>query len=127
MEKITQSISIQANDEPMAVSFPNLVSAADLTFRDVDTVSMPSLSEALDSIEFRDTGETVYFLPNLTSIGDTIAIYNSPNLTRCVFPALYRIGGDLVLSNNTQYTSIEGFDALESVYGDLDIYGPWES
>jgi len=128
LTNVTQSLSFSANGMNLEIEFPNLVNAANLTFRNVSSISMPSLSEVPGSMGFYSNAFESFAAPNLTFTGNTIAFVDSPSLTNISFPMLETIGGGVIIANNTELTSLAGaFDSLETIDGDINFYGTFEA
>ncbi|KAL8876923.1 MAG: hypothetical protein Q9198_004964 [Flavoplaca austrocitrina] len=128
LTNVTQSLSFSANGMNLEIEFPNLVNAANLTFRNVSSISMPSLSEVPGSMGFYSNAFESFAAPNLTTAGNTIAFVDSPSLTNISFPSLERIGGGVIIANNSELTSLVGaFDSLETIDGDINFYGTFEA
>lgn len=120
---ITNALSFSANNEDLEISFPNLEGAANLTFRNVSRISMPSLSSCAGSIGFYSNTFESFSAPNLTSTGGTLAFVDSPNLNNLSFPALTTIGGGFLIANNSELDTIAGFPRLRTIAGALDFAG----
>lgn len=127
LQNVTDSLSFSANGLNLAIEFPNLGSAGNLTFRNVTSISMPSLSEVGGSIGLYSNYFESFAVPNLTTAGNTIAVIDSSELSNLSFPSLTLIGGGLQLANNSKLESINGFDALETVDGDINFYGSFDT
>lgn len=124
---VTESLSFSANGLNLEIEFPNLESAANLTFRNVTSISMPSLAEVAGSMGLYSNYFESFAAPNLTRTGNTIAIIDSSELTNVSFPLLERVGGGLQLANNSKLEDINGFDALETIDGDINFYGSFDT
>jgi len=125
---VTDSLSFSANGMNLEIDFPNLQNAANLTFRNVSSVSMPLLSEVPGSMGFYSNSFESFAAPNLTATGNTIAFVDSPQLTNLSFPMLETIGGGLLLANNTKLESLSGsFDSVETINGDINFYGTFDT
>lgn len=123
LTNVTDSLSFSANGRDLEISFPNLQDAANLTFRNVSKISMPSLANVAGSMGFySDTFET-FQAPNLTQTGGTLAFVDSPSLTSFAFPALTTIGGGFLVANNTKLKAIDGLPKLSTIVGALDFAG----
>lgn len=127
LANVTESLSFSANGLNLEIQFPNLESAANLTFRNVTSISMPSLSQVQGSLGLYSNYFDSFAAPNLTSTGNTIAVIDSSELSNLSFPSLERIGGGLQLANNSKLLDIDGFDALVTVDGDINYYGAFNS
>lgn len=128
LTNVTQSLSFSANGMNLEIEFPNLLNAANLTFRNVTSISMPSLEIVPGSMGFYSNGFESFAAPNLTSTGNTIAIVDSPSLTDISFPMLETVGGGIIIANNTKLTSLVGdFNSLETIDGDINFYGTFDA
>ena len=123
LSNVTTSLSFSANGRDLEISFPNLESAANLTFRNVSKIQMPSLSTVAGSMGFYSDSFQSFSAPNLTQTGGTLAFVDSPNLASVSFPLLTEIGGGFLIANNTDLTAITGFPKLKTIVGALDFAG----
>ncbi|TID15540.1 hypothetical protein E2P81_ATG07702 [Venturia nashicola] len=122
VSNISKSLILESNGDRLTASFPNLMSAQNLTFRNVPTLSIPSLHNVSGSLGFYENSITSLTAPNLTTVGGTLAINTNTQLTNVTMDSLKSITGGLQVQNNTLLTSIV-FPALESVGGATDMYG----
>jgi len=120
---ITGSLNFAANYKNLEVTFDNLQQANNLTFRNVSSVTMPSLSKVNGSLGFYSDTFQSFSAPNLTVTGGALAFVDSPMLTNISLPSLQGVGGGFVIANNTALKSINGFPKLEVVVGALDLAG----
>jgi len=127
LTNVTSSLSFSANGRDLAISFPNLQDAANLTFRNVSKIDMPSLALVAGSMGFYSDSFETFSAPNLTQTGGTLAIVDSPSLTSFSFPALVTIGGGLLIANNTGLKAINGLPKLATIVGALDFAGDFNS
>jgi hypothetical protein len=125
---ITISAIINANGQGLTVTFPNLIWAANLTFRDVASVSIPSLAVVNGSLGFYESSVDTISAPNLTSVGNfatgqgSLAFVDNTALTNITMPLLQSVGGADQIANNTDLHSIS-FPALVDVGGAIDFTG----
>ena len=126
LKNVTTGISFSANGRDLEILFPNLQDAANLTFRNVSKVDMPSLATVGGSIGFYSDSFESFTAPNLTSTGGTLAFVDSPNLSNLSFPSLTQIGGGFLIANNTKLKAITGFPKLKTIVGALDFAGTFE-
>jgi hypothetical protein len=125
---ITGSANIASNGKNLAVSFPNLIWAADLTFRNVSTVSIPSLAAVNGTLTFDENYFTSIAAPNLTAVGNTatgkgsLAFVANSAVTNVTIPLLKTIGGGLQIANNSALQTIS-FPVLTTVGGAVDLTG----
>jgi len=122
VSNITQSLVLESNGDRLTASFPNLMSAQNLTFRSVPTLSIPSLHNISGSLGFYENSISGLTAPNLTSVGGTLAINTNTLLTNVTMDSLKSITGGLQIQNNTLLTTIV-FPALTTVGGATDMYG----
>ena len=123
MKNVTNALSFSANNQDLQISFPNLEGAANLTFRNVSQVDMPSLSYCAGDIGFYSNTFEGFSAPNLTETGGALALVDSPNLSNVSFPSLTTIGGGFIIANNTDLKQISGFPVLETIGGAIDFAG----
>lgn len=123
MKNVTNALSFSANNKDLEISFPNLQGAANLTFRNVSKIDMPSLSSCAGDIGFYSNTFESFSAPNLTQTGGTLAFVDSPNLSNVSFPSLTTIGGGFLIANNTNLKVISGFPKLKTIVGALDFAG----
>jgi len=116
----------------LEVSFPELTWAANMTFRNVSSVSLPSLAKVNGSLGFYGNYLDSVSAPKLTSVGQfntgqgSLAFVANSKLTEIDMPLLKSVGGAAQIANNTLLTSID-FPALESVGGAVDYSGTFET
>lgn len=125
---ITKSLDINANGNQLAVTFPNLVWAANMTLRNVSSVKIPSLATINGSLGFYGNYMSSIAAPNLTSVGNfatgsgSLAIVANSKLANISFPLLKTVGGALQIANNTLLDVIS-FPELTSNGGAIDLTG----
>jgi hypothetical protein len=125
---ITSSAVINANGQGLTVTFPNLIWAANLTFRDIASVSIPSLAVINGSLGFYESSLETIYAPNLTTVGDfatgqgSLAFVDNTALTNISMPLLKSVGGANQIANNTDLHAIS-FPALSDVGGAIDFTG----
>jgi len=127
LSNVTTSLSFSANGRDLAISFPNLIDAANLTFINVSKIDMPSLSTVGGSMGFYSDTFQTFSAPNLTTTGGTLAFVDSPSLTSFAFPSLQTIGGGFLVANNTNLKAINGLPKLATIVGALDFAGTFNS
>ncbi len=125
---ITSSATINANGQGLTVTFPNLIWAANLTFRNIASVNIPSLAVINGSLGFYETDLETISAPNLTTVGDfatgqgSLAFVDNTALTNISMPLLQSVGGADQIANNTDLHAI-AFPALTDVGGAIDFTG----
>ena len=124
IKEIKKDLNIHANGLDMEVSFPNLVWALNLAVSDVSKISFPSLAVVNGSARFDDNKFDSFSFPNLTSTtnGD-ISFVGNENMQNLTFPKLTKIGGGLLIANNTALEDIKDFPVLETVVGAIKLRG----
>ena len=127
LKNVTSALSFSANGLNLAIDFPNLQNAANLTFINVSSIQLPSLSTVPGSMGFYSNYFTDFSAPNLTQTGNTIAFVDSPQLSSLEMPSLTTIGGGLLIANNTELKSITGFPKMKTIVGDINFYGTFDS
>lgn len=120
---VTKALTLAENNENLKVDLPNLVWAANLTFRFCGSVSMPSLQSCNGSLGLYNNGFESFSAPNLTQIGQALAIAKNENLANITFPMLTKINDNLQIANNSALIEVTGFPELKSIGGAFDISG----
>jgi hypothetical protein len=126
VSNISKSLTLESNGDHLTASFPNLASAQNLTFRNVPSLSIPSLHNVSGSLGFYESTFSSIAAPNLTSVGGTLAINTNTQLTNVTFPVLKTITGGLQVQNNTILKEV-AFPALTTVGGATDMFGNFTS
>ena len=65
--------------------------------------------------------------PNLTMVGSSLSFVNCTSLTNMSFPQLTSIGGTFLIANNTQLSTIGGFDQVTTIGGSIDWTGSFNN
>ena len=124
---VTDALSFSANGRDLEITFPNLEGAANLTFRNVSKIDMPSLSNVDGAMGFYSNTFESFAAPNLTQTGGSLAFVDGANLNNLSFPSLTTIGGGFVIANNTGLQKITGFPKLATIVGALDFAGTFNT
>ncbi|PGG95827.1 hypothetical protein GX51_08109 [Blastomyces parvus] len=119
---ITGYASFSANHEDLKISFPNLESALNMTFRNVSSIDIPSLKKTDGLLGFYSNYFEDLNAPNLTSTGDLVFADNAA-LNNITLPKLETVKGAFQIANNTDLHEIMGVPKLKTVYGALDFTG----
>jgi len=119
---ITGSLDIGSNGEDLAVEFPNLLWAGNMTFRNTSSVTMQSLANVTGFLFFGENFFSGLSAPNLTLVEDVLTFVANPSLSNISLNALTTVGG-LEIANNTDLIDITGFTSLKTVTGALDVTG----
>jgi hypothetical protein len=124
---ITESFTLADNNEQVKVQLPNLIWASNLTFRFCGSVSVPSLESLNGSLGLYNNGFESFAAPNLTEVGQAIAIIANDKLSNVSFPLLTKISDDLQIANNSKLTEVDGFPQLKKLGGAFDMTGNFTS
>jgi hypothetical protein len=124
---VSTSLTLADNNENVKVQLPNLIWASNLTFRFCGSVEVPSLQSLNGSLGLYNNGFESFSAPNLTTIGEALAIVANENLSNITFPKLTKITDNLQVANNSKLVEIEGFPVLKSIGGSFDISGNMSS
>jgi hypothetical protein len=125
---ITSSVNIDSNGQLLQVAFPNLIWAANMTLRNVSSISIPSLATVNGSLGFYENYFTEIVAPNLTTVGNTgtlvgsLAFVANPSLANISMPLLQSTGGACQIANNSALDGIS-FPDLSFVGGAIDFSG----
>ncbi|EDN94698.1 hypothetical protein SS1G_10572 [Sclerotinia sclerotiorum 1980 UF-70] len=125
---VTTLLNIDSNGKNLDVALPNLIWAANITLRNVSSVSIPSLAVVNGSLGFYENYFTSVSAPNLTAVGNTangqggFAFVANPNLANITIPMLSTVGGAFQIANNSALGAIN-FPELTQVGGAIDFSG----
>ncbi|KAF1849877.1 uncharacterized protein K460DRAFT_411682 [Cucurbitaria berberidis CBS 394.84] len=120
---VSDSLTLADNNVNVKVELPNLIWATNLTFRFCGSVSVPSLKTLNGSLGLYNNGFESFSAPNLTSVGEALAIVANDKLSNITFPMLTKITDNLQIANNSQLAEIQAFPELKSIGGAFDISG----
>lgn len=120
---VSDSLTLADNNKDVKVELPNLIWATNLTFRFCGSVSVPSLETLNGSLGLYNNGFESFSAPNLTSVGEALAIVANENLSNLTFPLLEKITDNLQIANNSKLVEIDGLPELQSIGGAFDISG----
>jgi hypothetical protein len=120
---ITDSLTLSTNNPDVNVTFPNLIWAANMTFRNCSSVDLPSLEAVNKSFSLIGNVFDKFMGPNLTTVGGALVISDNTELTNISFPLLTKVGFNLEVANNTKLREIKAFPQLETISGALDFNG----
>lgn len=119
---ITNSLDITSNGKNLAVEFPNLIWAGNMTFRNCSSITLNSLAAINNTLGFYENYFESLVAPNLTTVGGELAFVANPSLNNITMDALTKVGG-LQIANNSALDSITDFNALSVVSGALEVTG----
>jgi hypothetical protein len=120
---ISESLTLLANNPGVKVTFPNLMWAYNMTFRNCSSVEVPSLETLNNSLNLIGNTFESFSAPNLTDVGGAVAIVSNFELKNISFPLLTEVGDNLQVANNTKLSQVDGFPKLETIKGALDFNG----
>jgi hypothetical protein len=124
VSNVSQSLTIASNGNRLEASFPNLETAQNLTFRNAQSVSIPSLANVTGSLGFYENTFESVTTPNLTSVGGTLAFVSNSQLTNISMPVLKTVGGGFQVQNNSRLVDLsDSFGSLETIGGALAFFG----
>ena len=124
VSNVSQSLTIASNGDRLQASFPNLETAQNLTFRNTQSVSIPSLANVTGSLGFYENTFQSLTAPSLTTVGGTLALVSNSQLTNVSMPALKTINGGFQVQNNTVLDDLSNsFGSLQTIGGALDFFG----
>jgi hypothetical protein len=125
---VTTLLNIDSNGKNLDVNMPGLIWAANITFRNVSSLTIPSLAVVNGSLGFYGNYFTSLSAPNLTSVGNTangqggFAFVANPYLANITIDMLETVGGAFQIANNSALGAIE-FPELTQVGGAIDFSG----
>lgn len=120
---VSDSLTFANNNKDLVITLPNLIWATNLTFRSVGSLSLPSLETTNGSLGLYTSGFESFSAPNLTTVGEALAIVGNEQVSNISFPLLTKITDNLQIANNTNLSIIDGFPLLKSIGGAFDISG----
>ncbi|KAF9956126.1 hypothetical protein BGZ72_002991 [Mortierella alpina] len=101
----------------------NLTSVSNCTLRHLTDIEVPSLTSVGASLAFDETNIKEIVVPNLHTVGQTLSIVSNNLLSNVSFAELTTIGGALLIANNTELTTVDGFGKLKDISGVLNMRG----
>ncbi|KAK0654048.1 Protein ecm33 [Lasiodiplodia hormozganensis] len=119
---IKDALTLSANADDLQASFPNLEWAYNMTFRNVSTISTPSLASLNGSLGFYGDSIKSYEAANLTTVGGSLSFVGNGQLTNISLDALEKVSGGFQIADNPKLHNAS-FPALETVGGALDFSG----
>ena len=123
LKYVSNALSLSSNGRDVHASFPDMVWANNMTFRNCSSVNVPSLGSLNGSLGFISNYFPSISAPNLTTVGGSLAFVSNGPLTNISFPELIQVNGGLQVANNTHLSAIDGFQRLARVGGAIDFNG----
>jgi hypothetical protein len=119
---VTKQLTLNANNPDMNVSFPNMMWAYNMTFRNCSSVYLPSLMYTNDSLGLIGNTFESFAVPNLTMVGGSLTLASNTELTNISIPMLTKVQGTLLVANNTKLHEI-ALPQLTTIKAALDFSG----
>jgi len=125
LANVSAALNVEANGKELVATFPNLIWAFNITFRNCSEISIPSLESVNGSIGFFDNYFTNFTAPNLTSTGSggAVVFVSNSKLTTINLPELKTVGGTFLIANNSALQVVDGTPSLSVVAGAIDFTG----
>jgi hypothetical protein len=120
----TGLINFSGNDNELNIELPNLQGAKGLTFRNVSSVTVPSLESSDGQLGFWGTGLSNFTAMNLTQTGDLI-FNDNPYLNNISMPNLTLVDGGFTIKKNKKLDSID-LPELTNVKGAIQFSGTFD-
>lgn len=120
----TGLINFAGNMDSLEIELPNLLSGTNMTFRNVSSVSVPSLANLTGQMGFWGDSFESFSAPNLTDTGDLVFNGNS-KLNNLSMPEIQNVNGGFQITRNDKLSSIS-FPKLEEVTGAIDFSGSFD-
>lgn len=117
----TDLINFSGNYDALEIDLPNLGTGTNMTFRNVSSISVPSLEKLTGQLGFWGTEFQTFSAPNLTSTGDLVFNDNS-KLSNISMPVLKKVDGGFTIARNDKLNTID-LPKLETVTGAIDFSG----
>lgn len=111
---VTGLLNIDSNAAGLAVDFPNLIWAFNMTLRNISSINIDSLQTVNSTLGFYGDLMTAISAPNLTAVSGDLAIVANPNLQNITMPLLTTVGGGFLVANNTALQKLTSFPLLKS-------------
>lgn len=123
LTNLTGPVDISNNNAKVEVSFPNLESATNMSFRAVGNLSLPALKTVTPgSFGIFNSDLKSFYALNFTETKDAFTIFNNTQLEDMSLGSLEKVGSSFRVESNTKLGEIK-MPELESVGAALDISG----
>lgn len=120
---VSNSLDFSDNNKGVEIELTNLIWANNLTFRSTGSIMVPSLMKLNGSLTLSKNGFESFAAPNLTEVGEAIAIVGNDKMKNISFPLLTKVNDNLQIANNSALEEVDGFPELKSIGGAFDISG----
>ncbi|KAF9315522.1 hypothetical protein BG003_002925 [Podila horticola] len=124
---ITANGLMEGEGHGSSLLLSNLTTCSNCTFRHLTELKVPSLSAVGASLSFDETNLVKLDVPALKTVGQTLSIVSNNVLSGISFSELTSIGGALLIANNTELTTIDGFQNLKDIAGVLNMRGAFKN
>ncbi|KAJ5176331.1 Protein ecm33 [Penicillium canariense] len=121
LQNATDLINFAGNYDGLEIELPNLGTGTNMTFRNISSISVPSLEKLTGQLGFWGTDFQTFSAPNLTSTGDLVFNDNS-QLSNISMPALTKVDGGFTIARNDKLRTID-LPKLKTVSGAIDFSG----
>ncbi|KAJ5474963.1 Protein ecm33 [Penicillium diatomitis] len=118
-------INFSGNYDQLMIDLPNLGTGTNMTFRNISSISLPSLEKLTGQLGFWGTEFKTFSAPNLTTVGDVVFMDNS-KLTNITMPVLTTVNGGFNIARNDKLSSIN-LPKLNRVTGAIDFSGKFNT
>ncbi|KAG0278068.1 hypothetical protein BGZ95_004773 [Linnemannia exigua] len=118
---------LEGKGEGASLRLSNLTSVSNCTLRHLTDLQLPSLSAVSSSLSVDETNLKLITAPQLKTVGQTLSIVSNNLLSNISFSELTSIGGALLIANNTELTSVDGFAKLKEISGVLNMRGDFSN
>ncbi|KAJ5355449.1 Protein ecm33 [Penicillium cataractarum] len=125
LQNATDLISFSGNYDALKIELPNLGTGTNMTFRNISSISVPSLEKLTGQLGFWGTEFTTFSAPNLTTTGDLVFNDNS-KLSNISMPVLKTVNGGFLIARNDKLSTID-LPKLEKVTGAIDFSGKFNT
>ncbi|KAF3401611.1 Protein ecm33 [Penicillium rolfsii] len=125
LQNATDLINFSGNYDALEIELPNLGTGTNMTFRNISSISLPSLEKLTGQLGFWGTEFTTFSAPNLTSTGDLVFNDNS-KLSNISMPVLTKVDGGFTIARNDKLSTIS-LPKLEKVTGAIDFSGKFNT
>ncbi|CEJ62027.1 Putative Protein ecm33 [Penicillium brasilianum] len=125
LQNATDLISFSGNYDQLEIELPNLGTGTNMTFRNISSISLPSLEKLTGQLGFWGTEFTTFSAPNLTTTGDLVFNDNS-KLSNISMPVLKTVNGGFTIARNDKLSTIS-LPKLEKVTGAIDFSGKFNT
>lgn len=123
LASVSSYLTLSANAADLEIEFPNLLTAANMTFRNISSLAIDSLANVTGALGCYSNTFKSFSAPNLTLVGNALVFDDNSDLTNISIPMLTNVGGGYQIANNTDLKIIDGFTKLQTVGGALDFSG----